>query len=375
MTNQQSAIGNLQSAYRPWLHRYACLLVVATFILVASGGNVTSRDAGLAVPDGFTVYGHFLWTFPVEKWVGNVFHEHIHRLKGSVVGLMCIALVIWLWRTQRHRPWLGRLSLAVLALVIVQGIMGGLRVEFVNWFSALATPFAILHGITGQVFLCMTVLVAAATSRLWIEHACDSRSRLSRGSQSLRRLTLVLLVVLLIQLSLGAAMRHTGSGLAIPDFPASYGQLVPPLSPQAITEAHDALVPYDEFDGDVYPTPAQVGVHFAHRVWSLVVLGVSGYLLTRLAYAFGRHRLLVGPILALAALLIVQLALGAAVIWMGRHPDVATAHQATGAAILATAALLTFRVYRVSRIGPTRDPVPFAAPMPAPGARVEVIGT
>src|SRR5690606_23908479 len=93
-TQPDSIVGN---AYRTWLHRFACLLVVATFVLVASGGNVTSRDVGLAVPDGFTVFGHFLWAFPYEEWKGGIFHEHIHRLKGSVIGLLTIGLCVWLW--------------------------------------------------------------------------------------------------------------------------------------------------------------------------------------------------------------------------------------------------------------------------------------
>lgn len=342
-----------EARHHPWLHRYALLLVVATFLLVVSGGNVTSRDAGLAVPDGFTVYGYFLWAFPVDQWVGNIFHEHIHRLKGSVIGLMTIGLAVWMWRAYGagdRRRWIG---LIMLALVVLQGVLGGLRVEVVRFAPVLETPYRVSHAVTGQLVLCVTVLVAVVTSRLWHERVVWPANRRSEEGQSVsfgcRVACFALLAVLLVQLVLGAVMRHTGSGLAIPDFPASYGGLMPPLTTVGIQTATDAMLSYEATDR--YFTPAQVGVAFAHRLWAVAVMAAVGWLMHRLSPIAAADDAVRAPMLMLLALLVAQIGLGAWTVWSGRHPDVATAHQATGAAILAVATWLTLRVH-LARVQP-----------------------
>lgn len=336
------------------LHRYAVLLVVATFVLVASGGNVTSRDAGLAVPDGFTVYGYFLWTFPLELWRGNIFHEHIHRLKGSVIGLMSILLAVWMWRAlprDDRRRWLGVIALI---LVIVQGIMGGLRVEVARGYAALETPFRVAHAVTGQMFLCLTVLIAVVTSRLWHERVVIGQSQaggLESPGRAARWACFALLAALLLQLVLGAAMRHTRSGLAIPDFPSSYGRLVPPFSDDGIAAATDAMFSYEDTPG--YYAPWQVALAFAHRAWAVGVLAAAAVVLARIAPLARQDAVVRAPLLWLSGLLIVQVVLGSVAVWSRLHPDLATAHQSVGAAILAIAAWLTLRVHlaRVPRGG------------------------
>lgn len=345
--------------HRKWLHRFAMLLVATTFGLIMLGGTVTSKGVGLAVPDWPTTYGDNMFLFPPSLWKGGIFWEHTHRLLGSVVGMMCIAMMIWLWVTQRQRPWLRWTGVALLAAVITQGIMGGLRV------TELSTSLAVLHGITAQLFLCLTVLIAAATGRHWpalrqkaVEQIAFPRASLMRG------MTVLLLATLVLQLALGAAMRHNDAGLAIPDFPTSYGSLVPPFDDAALVTAMDQVVPYDEHHG--YYTGPQVAVHFAHRAGAVVVSIVLIATLVVIAKRLADESAIRRPMLALLALLIAQAALGASVIWTGRHPEVATAHQATGAILLATAALLAMRIHvrcrpssavpRAARIAPDARP-------------------
>ncbi len=369
---QTTAPSTFQATYRPWLHRYTMLLVAATFVLVTLGGHVTSKDAGLAVPDGFTVYGHFLWSFPYEKWVGNIWYEHVHRLKGSVVGIMAIILAVWFWKSQKGRRWLQLWGVMILLLVIAQGIMGALRVDFARWFPPLATPFAVVHAVVGQVFLCVTVIAAAATSRWWINQNRDDFSLKSAAQsptlsvttppspplyppptpyhptinshlpKSAHWLAWSLVVVLLVQLTLGALMRHNSAGLAIPDFPASYGQLVPPLNQPDIIAAIDAR-PMDEFID--YFTPFQVGIHFAHRAFAMVVVIAAVLVIARLSRMSRQSPALVRPMLWIIALLAAQVFLGALTVWFRRDPTIATSHQAMGAAILALATLLAARVH------------------------------
>ncbi|MEX0778048.1 MAG: COX15/CtaA family protein [Phycisphaeraceae bacterium] len=397
----------MRPAYRAALHWFAVAFVLVTFALIVLGGTVTSKGAGLAVPDWPTTYDYNMFLFPPSMWKGGVFYEHTHRLLGSVVGMMAIAMAVWLGMTEirnqkpevknqirnskseirnpSRRPWLFWLSVGVLVLVIVQGVMGGLRV------TEMSITLAILHGITAQIFLCSTVLLAAATGKWWVsdplsllreragvrgsadeqgKHTSQTpsdaiagtqgrtQSRVpspqpslseGRGGQTIprraRAYAWLLLTTLFFQLILGAAMRHTESGLAIPDFPTAYGQLIPPLNEADIHAAVDAM-PYEE--AHPYYSPAQVGVHFAHRIFALLVVVVTGLVIVRLSKLSDREPALIRPMLTLVALLAVQIGLGVAVIWSIGHPEFATAHQATGAAILAVAALLAIRVYRLS---------------------------
>src|SRR5215212_11274276 len=86
--------------YSPTLHRLALLTAIATFPLIFMGGLVTSHGAGMSVPDWPNSYGYNMFTFPPSKWVGGIFYEHTHRLMGTVVGMLSIALVLFAWHTQ-----------------------------------------------------------------------------------------------------------------------------------------------------------------------------------------------------------------------------------------------------------------------------------
>src|SRR3984893_7259872 len=75
---------------RKWLHRFAFFTAIATLFLICSGGMVTSKGAGLAVPDWPTTFGYNMFLFPISKWVGGIFFEHIHRLGVSTAGFLTI---------------------------------------------------------------------------------------------------------------------------------------------------------------------------------------------------------------------------------------------------------------------------------------------
>lgn len=329
--------------YRPWLHAWAVLLVVATFALITIGGNVTSLGVGMAVPDGWWTFEYFTPFAPLSSWwhdMGTRW-EHSHRLKGYVVGTITIVLAVWLWRSQKPRPWLRWLGVGLLGLVIVQGVMGALRVD------RMSLNFAVLHGITGQIFLALTVLAAAATSRMWVD--ATNRPAVAPADSVVPRGLLVaawsLLAVLLVQLALGAWIRHHGAGLAIPDFPMAYGELLPPTRQVELDLIAAAM------GAPSAPSLTKVWMHFSHRLGAAVVLGVALLTVLWLNVRAPRRRLTTWPARWLMLLLGVQIALGAMVIWTQRTPEVATAHQAVGASLLAVAAWLTMRLHLLRRIG------------------------
>jgi len=183
----------------PWLHRYAALTAVATFLLIVAGGLVTSHEAGLSVPDWPLSYGRLMP--PME---GGVIWEHSHRLIAATVGLLTAILAIWLWRAERRGrlKWLG---LAALVAVGAQGLLGGLTV-----LMRLPAAISIGHACLAQLFFSATVVIARATGPGWTlppEPVEDG------GRPSLRALALAVPVCVLAQLALGAAARHKVLGI------------------------------------------------------------------------------------------------------------------------------------------------------------------
>src|SRR6201984_713178 len=152
------------AAYSPpkkRLHGYVLISTISVLGLICSGGLVTSHEAGMAVPDWPNSFGYNVFLFPISRWVGGVFFEHTHRLIASLVGLLTIGLCIatWLIEDRRWVKWL--VSVAVLA-VIVQGVLGGLRVTEHNALLGL------FHGCLAQSFLALMATFALVTSPLWI---------------------------------------------------------------------------------------------------------------------------------------------------------------------------------------------------------------
>src|SRR3712207_1600920 len=91
------------------LNRFVWVLAAATLFLICSGGMVTSKNVGLAVPDWPTTFGYNMFLFPVSQWAGGIFFEHTHRLIASAIGFFTIVLAVWLWRAEERR-WLRTLG-------------------------------------------------------------------------------------------------------------------------------------------------------------------------------------------------------------------------------------------------------------------------
>ena len=189
--------------YSPWLHRLARLTAGATFLLIVIGGIVTSTDSGLAVPDWPTTFGYNMFLYPLSEMVGGILYEHSHRLMGSLVGILTVSLFIFLL-VKDSRKWLKWIGLAALIAVIVQGVLGGLRVTQIN------RSLAIVHACLAQAFFALLCGIAWFTSRDWWQ---DRRETLISSAQKLRRLSLITTGLIYMQLIFGAVLRHTGSRL------------------------------------------------------------------------------------------------------------------------------------------------------------------
>jgi cytochrome c oxidase assembly protein subunit 15 len=183
-----------------WPHRLAVITACATFPLLFVGGLVTSKGAGLAVPDWPTTFGYNMFLYPWSKMVGNIFYEHSHRLVASAVGFLTIALALSLW-LQERRKWLRWLGTVALVLVVVQGVLGGLRV------TLLEHSLAIVHASLAQAFFALTVSLALFTSPEWREKIAEP-PLVDYGR--LRRLAALTTGLIYLQVFFGAVLRHTG---------------------------------------------------------------------------------------------------------------------------------------------------------------------
>lgn len=291
-----------------WAYVFATMTAVAVFPLIFVGAGVTSKDAGMAYPDWPTSGGHLVnppdWSQQEDtRW------EHGHRLIGWTVGMFAIALAVAGWR---RGGTVRRLAIATLLAIIIQGVLGGLRVR------GNSTPLALMHGIWGQLCFCLACVTALAASRKW--HPVDIASA-TRTSLFTRRLTLAMAATIFIQLVLGAVIRHFNSDHALA----------------------------------------------AHLIWVIVVAFGVGWSTLWIMAHHERMTFLVRLVQFIAVLFAIQIMLGAfaflltnmavrdsgAMAWL-----VPTAHVAVGALLLALSVVLAVAARRHLRLGDTTEAVP-----------------
>jgi cytochrome c oxidase assembly protein subunit 15 len=287
-----------------WLRRFTKLVAVATLFLIFAGAMVTSTDSGLSVPDWPNTYGSFMFSFPLSRMVGGIFYEHGHRLLASTVGFLCIVQALWL-QLREPKKFVRRLGWLSLGAVCLQGLLGGLTVIFL-----LPKAISVSHAALAEIFFCLNVSIAFFTSRFY-----GSLSMLEKGDAPVR-MAWGLTALVFLQIFAGAVMRHLGAGLAIPDFPLSFGRVIPDLATKEIVSA------------------------YVHRAGGFVVATAVIVMAVRLLRYERTH-----PLRGLAHLLLVvvsgQLLLGGYVIWSGKQPLITSLHVMLGASILALSVILT----------------------------------
>lgn len=311
------------ASYKPALAWFAALGAAWVFGVVTLGAFTTSIHAGMVFPDWPLSNGSINpdgWLTEIDK-----FAEHSHRLFGTVMGLLAIGLVVWL-QLREKRGWLRKLGWAALAIVVIQGLLGGKRVlldsiAVPGFEMSLGEMLRIPHGILAQIYVCVLFAIAAGLSRTWIE---GTRATAAAGIEpKIRRLAVLSTLLVFVQLIVAAVMRYNNAGLAIPTFP---------LTP----------------DGGLVPSmwDFRVAIHFTHRVLAVVLT----VFLVWLAVAIWRSpatgaglRRGAGVIMGLLA---VQVSLGAITVWSLRNPYYTTAHVIGGAFILATVFTVAWWAHR-----------------------------
>jgi cytochrome c oxidase assembly protein subunit 15 len=308
------------ATYKPALAWFAAIGSAWVFVLVALGALTTTIGAGMAFPDwplsNGSVNPHG-WLTEIDK-----FAEHSHRLSGAIMGLVTIVLAIAL-HLKEERAWLRRLGWATLAVVIIQGLIGGKRVLLdsisVSGFDmTLGQMLKLPHGMLAQIYVCMLFAIVAGLSRPWVGNAVGHPGR------RIRLLGGLCLFLLFMQLAVAVTMRHNYAGMAIPTFPLSTpdGALLP---------AH-----WDY----------RVTLQFLHRV----LAGLIAVALLAYGHWLWREptlpRALRAGSFVLVGLVGAQIYLGAQIIWTGRSVSMTTGHVVLGALTLAATFVVVFLTQR-----------------------------
>ena len=374
---------------------------MATLILVGIGGLVTSKEAGMSVPDWPTSYGYNMFFFPISQWAGGIFYEHTHRLVATIVGVLVVALTRWLggrparlplaiigamevlggygllwlypnlkgagyflsgigsvvllgatvWvRNEPAKSSLRQLGWLAFALVQIQGLLGGLRVVLFN------NQIGIFHAALAQIFLVLLCAIALFTSSWWRDLPGRLAPMVDR--KGLRQLFLLTTVLIFVQLILGATMRHQHAGLAIRDFPLAYHKLWPPVDADSVRAYNQTRLEVGEHN-DI--TAFQIILQMVHRLAAFMILCAVAFCAWSARHYAGARHPLARLSLAWLGLILLQIALGAFTIWSNKAADIATAHVLVGALSLVTGSLLTIVSFRV--LMPARATVRAAAEM------------
>jgi cytochrome c oxidase assembly protein subunit 15 len=316
-------------------YRAACFLVGSILFLITLGGQVTTRVAGMAVPDWPGTFGHNMFVYPWSSMTASmfVFLEHSHRLVASGVGLITLLVSVWVFLTQ-PKGWARRLAVTASVLVVLQGILGGQRVIQASWVLGL------IHGCLAQGYLLVAGSLALVLSRFW--------KRPGHGDDLARaraKMVWFMTALVLTQTILGALMRHEGPGfLSVPDFPKIYGEWMPAFWDSAV------LTKINHYRASKLQWPETTRTlilwQILHRTLGIVALvGILGGAIWSVRSAVTPSwwsRGMVGWVF----LAISQVVLGISILWTGRLPEIATAHVLLGASLSLVGCLLGLASWR-----------------------------
>ena len=334
-----------------WLHRFAIVTALATFVLIGFGGLVTSKGVGMAVPDWPNTFGYNMFLVPFDEWLGKfgIFEEHSHRLVASFVGLLTIILSAWLW-VKDSRKWVRLLGIGALVLVVAQGVLGGLRVTEIN------QNLGLIHGAVAQLFLILVCGIALVTSSWWRRVNVSEADGAS--FEALKGILVAVICLVFVQLLLGATMRHQHAGLAIWDFPLAHGQVWPATDEASIARYNENRVELQKnlhVQNQLYDAKGNPQVFLAsgreilswhvwlqmlHRLGAMATLALAVALVVKARHWLGQAHGFTKAGYTLLAMIVAQAGMGIWTILSNKAADVATGHVVLGAACLALSSLL-----------------------------------
>lgn len=326
-----------------YLKIYTKFFSISIAGLIMLGALITSNDAGLSVPDWPQSYGYNMFLFPYELWIGGIFYEHLHRLYASVVGVFTVILTAWLFFKAPSRGF--RVAgFCALFVVCLQGLLGGLTVLY-----GLPDFVSVAHGVLAQTFFLLSIGIATflhykrsdkkiSPKRNNVTTKYDVSTLRNCSSNQVKAvfgLGVITTIIVYLQLIIGAYMRHSQSGMAVPDFPTMGGSYALPLTTEALARVNAMRNEVGLSDASM----TQVVVHLSHRFFAVCVVAMI------LAYVYSLKKTYSSFVHPYAkalkvsnritfVLIFLQFSLGILTVLSGRAPWITSLHVVGGALLL-----------------------------------------
>lgn len=315
--------------------------LVLAFGVIVLGAYVRLSDAGLGCPDWPGCYGKITPQHAADEIAqaqvvqphGPVSHakawkEMVHRYFAGTLGLLVLGIFLLAFKNKSQTRGSLGLPASLLGLIVFQALLGMWTV------TELLKPFIVTsHLIGGMSTLALLTWLWQRESGLSLGGMADVRS--------LRPWGVLALAVLAVQIILGGWVSTNYAAMACQDFPTCHGVWVPEMQFGPAFTLHRELGM--DGNGNLLSLEALTAIHWMHRLWAVAVLLVVG--LTAIKLIRQRGLCMLGMLLAV--LLLVQLALGMANIWLGLPLPVAVAHNAVAALLLATMVVINYRLFRM----------------------------
>ena len=292
--------------------RLATITTVLMYGLIVVGSVVRTTGSGLACPDWPLCNGQLIPPFQF-----NVFLEWFHRLIALCVGLLLFTTAGVILTRSEVRGRLGGLAGLAVALYFTQALLGALTV----W--KLLDPSIVSGHLAVGLLLFSTLLLIALIA---VHATQDEDAAPAARPQGLLALFSSATLLTYAQAVLGGIVSTNHAGLACPDWPACNGEWFPAMT-------------------------GLVGLQVAHR-WGAYALTGALFVVAassgRLADPLGRRLTFLA-----AGLVLVQVALGVANVFMGVPVMISALHLANATLIIACMVTTTFRLAALTAVRPT----------------------
>ncbi len=331
-------------------HRLALFATAFSLIVIVLGAFTRLVDAGLGCPDWPGCYGHLLWPiqehnvlraetrfpdFPVDQ--SKTWPEMVHRYLAGTLGLLIVGLAALAWRRHSERGYPFRLPVFLLFLVVWQAIFGMWTVTLKLWPQIVTLH--LLGGFT--IFALLWLLTLRLQNRRWSGLGVDQYGQLQRA----RPWVLVGMTLLVVQVLLGGWTTSNYAALACADLPTCHGHWVPPMDFRTGFNVFQEIGP--NYLGGQMDNEARVAIQYTHRMGALVVtLFTLGFVAWLWRVRDRRVRQLLAVLLVVTLL---QVGLGLSNIIFMVPLQVAVAHNAVGALLLAVWVTVAARIWMVDR--------------------------
>jgi cytochrome c oxidase assembly protein subunit 15 len=326
--------GTKARPFMRWMGLFLLALAIATIVVVpkhaADAFVLMLTGAALACTSLTWPQGE-----PSSKWLRRfgLPKRAVDNIDLAATRLVLAGACLTWPRCEPAPKWLRRLGLAAFFAVVFQGVLGGLRVVWIK------DQIGIFHAALAQLFFALTCSIALFTSRWWEEREPKTERRNPEQGRISDLLIPFATFLILVQLILGATMRHQHAGLSIPDFPLAYGKLWPATDPASVAQYNQHRLEIT----DANPITAfQITLQMLHRL-------MAGVILVAVACCAWVSRKIISIralTLAWLVLILTQAFLGAATIWSNKAADIATAHVVVGALSLALGTLISIISFR-----------------------------